>query len=76
MPKIFSKIRELLHSPQFTTQFHKYATMVWITLLIPSLLLWRESILWVILMSVWANIAAHWAAYQASKSEQKQDESH
>jgi hypothetical protein len=27
-----------------------------------------------VLMSVWANIASHWAAYQASRSELKQDE--
>jgi hypothetical protein len=26
-----------------------------------------------VLMSVWANIAGHWSAYQASRTEVKQD---
>lgn len=72
--KLFSKLREKLHDPKFTTQFHKYATIIWILLIIPGLLFWKESIMFVVLMSLWANIAAHWAAYQASRSEEKMDE--
>lgn len=67
-------VRVRLHSPEFTTNFHKYATIVWILLLIPSVLWWSEAIIWVVLMSVWANIAGHWSAYQASRAELKQDE--
>lgn len=63
-------IRAKLHDPVFTTQFHKWATFVWILLLVPTLLWWRESVLWVALMSIWANVASHWAAYQASRAEQ------
>lgn len=74
MKNPFSKIRAKLHDPEFTTDFHKWATIVWILLLIPSILFWKESILWIILMSVWANIAGHWSAYQASRAERKQDE--
>jgi hypothetical protein len=74
MKNFFAKIREHLNSPKFTTEFHKWATIVWILLIIPSLLFWKESILWVVLMSVWANIGSHWAAYQASRAELKQDE--
>lgn len=72
MPDFFHTIRNTLHEPEFTTKFHKYATIVWILLLIPSILFWKESILWIILMSVWANIAGHWSAYQASRAEQEQ----
>jgi hypothetical protein len=67
-------IRQKLHDPAFTTSFHKWATLIWLLLLIPSLLWWRESIVWVVLMSVWANIAGHWSAYQASRAEQTSTE--
>ena len=62
--------RAKLHDPAFTTRFHKWATVVWVLLAIPTLLIWRESVLWVALMSIWANVASHWAAYQASRAEQ------
>lgn len=74
MRNFAKNVRLTLHSPEFTTNFHKYATIVWILLLIPSLLWWSEAIIWVVLMSVWANIAGHWSAYQASRAELKQDE--
>jgi hypothetical protein len=75
MKNLFSKIRNLLEDPKFTTEFHKWATIVWIALLIPSVLWWSNAIMWVVLMSVWANIAGHWSAYQASRAELKQDQS-
>lgn len=74
MSNIFNKFRNTLRDPVFTTKFHKYATLVWILLLIPGLLFWKESIVFIVLMSLWANIASHWAAYQASRSEVKIDE--
>lgn len=73
MRKIAQKVHDYLIDPVFTTKFHKWATIVWILLLIPSVLWWSETIMWVVLMSVWANIAGHWAAYQASRAEEKQD---
>lgn len=74
MKKFLTTVRDLLHDSKFTTDFHKWATIVWIFLLIPSVLFWSETILWVVLMSVWANIAGHWSAYQASRAELKQDD--
>ena len=68
--RLYRKFRELLHDPKFTTQFHKWMVILWILLCIPGLLLWKESIVFVVLMSLWANIAAHWAAYQGSRAEQ------
>lgn len=31
----------------------------WLTMIYPSLTSWRESIPWLVFMSVWANVAAH-----------------
>ena len=50
-------------------RFHAAATIVWGLLIIPTLLWWRESILWVALMSIWANVVGHWSAYQAARAE-------
>jgi hypothetical protein len=68
------KIIDLFQNPVFLRHFHGWATCVWICLLIPSLLFWSESVMWVVLMSVWANIAGHWSAWQASRSEIKAEE--
>lgn len=54
-------------------KIHLYLTVVWGLAAIPTLLWWRDSILWVAFMSLWANVASHWAAYQATRSEEKID---
>jgi len=51
---------------------HTALTLVWAVLAIPTLLYWRESVLWVTLMSLWANIASHWAAREAAKAKESQ----
>lgn len=49
---------------------HIVLTILWALAAIPTLLWWRDSILWVAFMSLWANVASHWAAYQASRAEE------
>ncbi|WP_101791019.1 hypothetical protein [Nonomuraea indica] len=48
--------------------------LVWMLLIAPTLIWWRDSVLWVALMSLWANIAAHLSAWQAARAERKIDE--
>jgi len=43
-------------------------------LIVPSVLWWRSSLPWIVLMSVWANLAGHWSSWQASRVEVKEDE--
>ena len=64
----------LFGRPEFLRAFHAWATVVWVALIVPSVLWWRESILWVIVMSCWANVAGHFSAWQASRVEVRQDE--
>ena len=54
-------------------RFHLVMTFVWIAALIPTMLYWRESVLWVAFMSLWANVASHHAAYTAARTEEKVD---
>lgn len=50
---------------------HYSLSGVWALLLIPTLLWWSESVLWVATMSLYANIAAHLSAAKASRAEQE-----
>jgi hypothetical protein len=54
--------------------FHLGASIVWALLLIPTLLLWKSSILWIASMSLYANFVGHWSAYQAAAAEKRTKE--
>lgn len=49
---------------------HLILTFAWAVAVIPTVLWWKESILWVGLMSCWANVASHFAAWQATRAEE------
>jgi hypothetical protein len=65
----FARVRDVWASPGTWRRFHGSLTVVWILLIIPSLLWWSESIKWVVLMSVWANVAGHFSGWQGSRAE-------
>lgn len=50
--------------------FHFYMTILWGILVLPTIFVWRESLLWIALISVYANVVGHWGAYQASRGEE------
>lgn len=50
-------------------RLHFWLTLAWIGLIVPTVMFWSRSILWVLLMSIWANAATHWGAYQAARAE-------
>ncbi len=49
---------------------HLSLTGLWALAVIPTVIWWHDSILWVAFISVYANVATHWGAYQASRAEQ------
>jgi len=55
-------------------RFHATMMAVWALLLVPTLVWWKESILWVAAMSLYANFAAHFAAYDAARAERSNGE--
>lgn len=48
---------------------HLVLTLVWLVLVVPTLLWWGQSVTWVALMSVWANVASHFSGWQAARAE-------
>lgn len=47
---------------------HRALAASWLLLAIPTLLWWSQSILWVAFMSLYANVASHWAAAEAAEA--------
>lgn len=54
--------------------YHGLMMVVWPILAIPTILWWKDSVLWVACLSLYANFASEFAAWHASRTEQKQDE--
>lgn len=60
---------------QWLKYFHLAMMFVWVCLAVPGLLLWRDSIVFVIILSLYANFAGNFAGHQGARAETKQDES-
>lgn len=50
---------------------HRILKWVWVVLTVPTLVWWRESILWVAFMSLYANVAGHWSAEEAAEAKER-----
>lgn len=50
-------------------RLHYGLSAVWALLLVPTLIWWKESILWVASMSLYANFVGHWSAAQAARAD-------
>lgn len=55
-------------------RIHFGGMIVWGVLAIPTVLLWKESILWVAFMSLYANFVGHFSGWDAARAEKKADE--
>lgn len=49
---------------------HLILTWAWVLLLLPTILWWNASILFIGVASVYANVVSHWTAFQAAKAEE------
>lgn len=62
-------------TPVFIKRCHLVAAVMWVGLAIPSLTWWKDSVLWVILISIYANIVGHLSGYSAARADQAAEES-
>lgn len=46
--------------------FHRVCALIWVLLLIPAYLWWRDAIFFVIAASIYANVKSDWAASEAA----------
>ncbi|HGK4747064.1 TPA: hypothetical protein ACJ2W8_004518 [Klebsiella quasipneumoniae subsp. similipneumoniae] len=61
-------------TPVFIKRCHLVAAVMWVGLAIPSLIWWKDSVLWVILISFYANIVGHLSGYSAARADQAAEE--
>ena len=57
-------------TPALIKRCHLVAAVMWVILAIPSLIWWKNSVLWVILISIYANIVGHLSGYSAARADQ------
>ncbi|HBQ6818895.1 TPA: hypothetical protein MJE01_05875 [Klebsiella pneumoniae] len=62
-------------TPVFIKRCHLVAAVMWVGLAIPSLIWWKDSVLWVILISIYAIIVGHLSGYSAARADQAAEES-
>lgn len=55
---------------------HTMLAILWVLLIPPALLWWKESVLFVILLSLYANYESSMAAREAKKDHQQIEETH
>jgi hypothetical protein len=46
-------------------------TLVWALLFVPALLWWKQSVPFLVFVSVYANFVGHWAAWEAAKAKEE-----
>ena len=70
MNKIHTTISNWLANPKVLEVFHGWMTIMWL-LLIPITLLTglKGSLLWIALMSVYANFIGHFSSWQGARAE-------
>ena len=61
-------------TPVFIKRCHLVAAVMWVGLAIPSLIWWKDSVLWVILISIYATIVGHLSGYSAARADQAAEE--
>lgn len=61
--------------PRTLVRVHFVAMIVWLLLAIPTVLVWKQSILWVAFMSLYANFVGHFSGWDAARAEAAQEPS-
>lgn len=73
--KILDKTFEVLgRNPKITEYGHIALFVIWLLLIIPTIIFWNSSILWVAFMSVYAILAQHATGYSAARGARKAKE--
>lgn len=62
-----------LNKPVTIRRFNFWFVIVWLALVIPTVVFWRASVLWVAILSIWANVISHYTAYLAARVEVREE---
>lgn len=62
-------------SPDQNRRLHFWLTVTWLLVAVPGVALWRNSVPFLVAVSIYANAAGHWSAHQAAVADQRIKES-
>lgn len=57
-------------TPSLIKKMHLISAGAWVVLAIPSVLWWKNSVLWVIIISIYANVVGHLSGYTAARADE------
>ncbi|HEY2452691.1 MAG TPA: hypothetical protein VGI71_08705 [Scandinavium sp.] len=57
-------------TPSLIKKMHLVSAGAWVILAIPSVLWWKNSVLWVIIISIYANVVGHLSGYTAARADE------
>lgn len=57
-------------TPKMIKKMHLAAAALWVLLAIPSVIWWKNSVLWVIIISIYANVVGHLSGYTAARADE------
>ncbi len=61
---------ERFNEPATSKRFHLLLMLTWIILIVPTLLFWKDSIPWLVMINIYANVVGHFSAYQSVRAEE------
>jgi len=61
-------MKNFLKDNKAAARVHLSLAALWVVLMVPTVLFWANSVLWVGIMSCYALVGAHMASYQAAAS--------
>lgn len=64
---------EVLTRARTWQNIHAISALLWLALCVPGIIWWRASVPFVVFASLWANVATHASAWQATRAERKAD---
>ncbi len=64
-----SRLRDLLGEPGTWVRIHGMLALSWVVLAVPAVLIWRESVPFLVFISVYANFAGSVASWQAARGD-------
>ena len=71
--KCYGFCRKLLDDPIIQRKFHGWATVVWFVAAFPICVYLKDSVAFLVFVSVYAVVMGHWSTYQSCRVEEKQD---
>ena len=73
MRSLYDRMTDWEFSPHAMRRMHFWAAVLFAVLIVPSVTWWKDSVPYLVAISVWANLAGHLSSWQAARVEERQE---